>query len=603
VNRRNFLLYLLFVLPLPALLAEGSPASLGGTFTFSVKDENVLNNSYIETDKGPAFDSEITLNTIFQELIKDETLEIGLTFNIDDALNLTDAKSRDSSPDGTDNNGYDKIQKMIDWYINNRSRYGMSDYPDAFTGTGWPTTFYGGTAGYQFIVGNTAEDINSVIWTSDKWDDAYRLFDDIKTEVLDEIEKISPYVLDSDGNYSQFEIDGMTVAEKQLLLDEMEAYRSFREAYLGTSSSAALGDLVSDAYIRFNNLFNFMRVSLEYNGRDIETGRAIKSSRASQGDSMLGIEVALDLDEDILPNLSASLLTVLTEGEAKTAEDWAEKSYDYDSGEYGDFGFLLNGSYDIKGLGSLEIEGGILDISCPGNFVLGIYPTLDIWHFYKLKVAGEFDMLGHRNEDDPNDTLKIGLAAALDMEMSFFGVTPRVKLLWKNNQYFGTTLSNLAEDRLPGTSLMNDFNSSNVKMSAALDAGLSFSTEKLNGRELVSVGGGYNLFIYDPLVSTRLLRHGWYGELNVSLKDYLEVPLSVDFSMSRYNPAEQIIFDDYEGTGPAAGFADGLSWGVNIEYVLNDNVTFSGSCTGSDTGYRLDTSQILTWELSARTSF
>ncbi|MCP4131356.1 MAG: hypothetical protein GY754_10285 [bacterium] len=600
--KKQITFFLIFLFIGINLTAENSPIELDGTFKFSVNDENLLRNEFEEAETGPSFDSEIELNAIFSELFKNETLEVGMTFNIDDAFTFIAETSEDNENPDTNESYYNNIQKMIDWYVNNRDRYEMDQYPNGLTE--WPTSFYGAAPRYQFIIGNTVENTKSVAWTDDKHDDARALFTDIKDAILAEIQDISTIVdVTNTSTFSQEIVSGLIPAEKTAFLLEKEAYDSFMEAYRGSSSDATLGDLISDGYITIKDIGGVLDVTMEYNGREVSIGHAIESVRAKQENPLLGVEAALALGEDVLPDFSASLLVVLTEGEESSPEDWETKEYDYDEGEVGNVGILLNAKYNIKSIGSLEIEGGLLDVVNPGNFVVGIYPTLDIWHMSKLKIAGEFNLLGYEDEKNPNDSVKIGMAAALDAQATFVGITPRAQMFWKNDQFFGDGSANLEEDRLAGTSMMDDFNSTNAKSAAALDASLYFDTSKLIGREIISIGGGYNMFVYDPFNDTRFFRHGWYAGLDFTLKDLAEIPLSVTFLMTKYNPSEQVVFADYAGTGTASSFIDGLYWDLDVEFEFSDNLTFMASCNGSDSGNRLDTSMIVGWDFSVVATF
>ncbi len=568
------------------LTAENSPIELDGTFKFSVNDENLLRNEYEEAETGPSFDSEIELNAIFSELFKNETLEVGMTFNIDDALTLISGE--DTTPNG---NEYNKIQKMIDWYVNNRERYGMPELT-------WEPS--------DFIVGNTVEKINDVIWTDTLTTNIPTLVTTIRDQILDEIDDISEpesNITVSATSPDQAEVRTLSSSEKAAVLLEKEAYDSFIEATDGSEGSDTLGDLITDGYITIKDIGGVLDVTLEYNGREVSIGHVIESTRAKQENPLLGVEAALALGEDVLPDFSASLLVVLTEGEESSPEDWEEVVYDYDEGEVGNLGILLNAKYNIKSIGSLEIEGGLLDVVNPGNFVVGIYPTLDIWHMSKLKIAGEFNLLGYEDEKNPDDSVKIGMAAALDAQATFVGITPRAQMFWKNDQFFGDGSANLEEDRLAGTSMMDDFNSTNAKSAAALDASLYFDTSKLIGREIISIGGGYNMFVYDPFNDTRFFRHGWYAGMDFTLKDLAEIPLTITFLLTKYNPSEQVVFADYAVTDTESSFIDGLYWDLDVEFEFSDNLTFMASCNGSDSGNRLDTSMIVGWDFSVVATF
>ena len=585
------------------LYAEDKPFELNGSFEFSISDKNLLNNQYAGTEVGPAFDSTLNLNTIFSEPLNDETLEMGMSIDLNSLNNFIEGKDSDSSYTSSDNNLYTKIQKMIDWYINNKARYGMSDYPGNYSANGgWPETLYGTSTRYQFIIGNTVEDIDSVAWTSEKWDDASQLYTEIKTHIKDEIYAISNKV-DRADDVDQFTMDSLTSDEKEQVLKEKEAVESFNDAYLGSSTDPEMGELFTSGYIKIKSIFNILDLTMEYKGSNVEIGRSLSSTRASQENSLIGMRLDLALDEEILPNLSAGVLVVLTDGEESETEDWESMDYDMDEGESGDLGILLNGGYSIKSVGSLDMELGLLDIKNPTNFILAVYPTIDIWHKNKLKIEGEFDMFGYSDEKVEDDSLKLGMGAAIDMQATFYGVTPRVKALWKNDQFFGENSANLEEDRLPGTSYMDDFNSSNVKMAGALDAGLIFDTSKLFGREILSVGGGLNLFAYDPLENLDTLRYGWYAGMVLKLKDTTEIPLTVDLNVSRYDHSGLVEFADYEGTGVDTSLISGVSWNVTMNYIYSENLEFLATSTGADTGNRFTNEPVITWGLSVISKF
>jgi len=586
-----------------SLFAEEKPFVLNGSFEFSLSEENLLDNKYISTEVGPVFGSSLNLNTIFSEPIKNETIELGLSFDVTKAISFTEGMDSDSSYTSSDNNLYTKIQRMIDWYINNRDRYKMSDYPGNYTDNGgWPTTLYGTKTRYQFIIGNSVEDINSVAWTSNKWDDASQLYTEIKDHIKEEIYAISTEV-DRADDVDQFTIETLSVADKEMVLKEKEAIESFNSYVFGDSTSAEMGELLNYGYIKIKNVLNIIDIVFEYKGADIEVGKALKSTRTSQGNSLVGMKMDLSLPEDVLPQLTAGVLVALTEGKASEAEDWESITYDLEEGEAGDLGLLLSANYSVKSLGSLGLEVGLVDINNPDNFILALYPTLDIWHKNRLKIEGEFDIFGYSDKEIENDTLKIGMGTSLDIEATFSGFTPRLNILWKNDQFYGEHFSNSEEDRLPGSSWLDDFESSNVKMAGALDFGVIFDTSKLFGRELFSVGGGYNLFAYDPIGDSKLFRYGWYSTMNIKLKDALDIPFTLNLDLSRYNHPDFVEYADYSLTGAEDSILDGVSLDIAMSYKYSDNLDFLANFKGSDLGNRFTNTPIMSLGFSVVSRF
>ena len=119
---------------------------------------------------------------------RDALLETVPRWRLSSTIDLSKAYTAETSKATTTSsqrNYYEYVQKIIDWYENNRYEYGLPSIA-------WPTTTYGGeTNQTKFITGSTCLEQQDVAWTEAAWADARLLFTNVKATVEARINAIS----------------------------------------------------------------------------------------------------------------------------------------------------------------------------------------------------------------------------------------------------------------------------------------------------------------------------------------------------------------------------------------------------------------------------
>ena len=245
----------------------------------------------------------------------------GIVMNVADLFDTTKSASKTSFT--SDTSGYPLIQKMIDWYVNNRDRYGLPATP---FGTSWPSTSYGASAGrYRFITGNTVEPIEWVVWDQAKWSDARALYQDIKNAIEATIEAMTTSVTTGGGEHiNQFDFRTLPADQQALVIKEQEASDSFNSYVYGSSASFAInGVTIEKGWLSFTNIAGVLDARLDFTGASMRQGALVASPRAVQEKS--GLALTLAMRRGLLPGLGLSLGSFVSGGTASKTEDWNTK--------------------------------------------------------------------------------------------------------------------------------------------------------------------------------------------------------------------------------------------------------------------------------------
>jgi hypothetical protein len=600
------------------LASQTSPTApgsqLSGTVTLGFGDLNVLGSPYYADIPGIsssyatsllsiAFSdgfalSYLDLSQYQQEFRAEDRIgyEFGITVDTANMLAWTAPVSKWS--DNSDYSWYSYLQPMIDWWENNERRFGLSE--DPYGGAGWPTTSYGMSAGrYQFIYGSTVEPIQWVAWDDTKWGDARALFTDIKAKILAQIELISSDVTSSAG-ISQYDFENLTPAQQELVRAELRAYYEFNTVCGGYETKAALSTPgIKSAYLAFTNLFGFMNARVEFLGAKLATGSYLVTPRASAPAS--GPALTFSLAPGVFTGFDASIAAGLTGGLPAIVENYETRILEAWPGEASWFGLKAKAGYEVDDV--LDVD---LTIYWPDMIVRPLTLGANLQARWTLdgelsaEVFGEASFLTWQDRYVPSTPIEIGYAGALDASVSYFGATFHALALYKNAGFYGAGGSETS-DRFSGVDLLSDFGSSKLVDSLAADAGFSYDFWLLTGMRLATIDAGYRLFLYgltDPIAQ------GWYANATITFEDLLNIPVWLSIGATNYKNWSQYDeeFADFN-VGPTAGLLTGLTWNLALVVAPTDKIELSLNASGKDSGWRMDTSQVISVGFNAVVSF
>lgn len=620
--RRIFAILLLCLAALAFIRAQESPALVGPLFEGSLQagfvDTNLFSDPYIEAVPGFSssfsaarlelkFSSKLARASIerssYKGLITSRSqvgYELYLAADIADLYDFHESTSKISL--SSDSSGYFLIQKMIDWYDNNYRRFGLSSKPTIYVAGGWPTTSYGSESGrYQFIKGETAEPIQWVVWSDDKWADAFALYTDIRKAILDTIEGITNNVTTGSGDHiNQYSFASLTELEKAKVLREQEAHDDFIKAVYGSSSSFSIeGIHFRKAYLAVTNIGGVLDARMDFVGMQLSTGTLVKSPRAAQEDS--GAALRLSLAPGLVRGLSLSLVGDFVSGDSSSSEDYNTYNMEYDPGEPSWFGLGLDVGADLSDyvpVGKFNLGLSLLSpdlIERPKTVSMSISADYKLDGDFSTRARIEGDGLLWDERYIADDSI-FAFAAAGDISADYLGIGGALQGAWKM-EGFGGTGPNRDEDRFTALSAVSDFKLANAGNAAYLDASLTYAPAAILGRDLGRVTGGSTFFFYGDDLA--LLGFGWYGSLEFGLEDLCLIPLTLDLDYTRYVNDGLMAYTD-ASSWPLADFLDGSTLSAKIIWKFSDKVSVSIEATDSDSGWKSDTDRVLELGFNAK---
>jgi hypothetical protein len=615
-----FLILLAADLALAAQDKATPPASqLSGSIALGVGERNLLGSPYVQDT--PGISSSISTASasikfadgvaypyldIYQPLeeVRRATrmgYEAGVVFDAARLLSYLPQTTRISS--NGDSSYYVLLQPMIDWYENNRGRYGMSASPYS-TGL-WPTDNYDGSSSgrTRFIYGRTVEPISYVAWDFNKWYDAQKLFNEIKLKIELAIDGISPDA--SSGKIvNQYSYQALPQAKRVLAQNELKAWTDFHAIVDGVDAKASLnGPNFQSAYVKFTNIGGFLDARLDFTGAKLSSGILIPSARMDQ--PATGPALGLALPAGLIPGLNLSVAASLVGGSASIVENYETKNSEAQPGDASWLGVKVKGGYGVPDFANVslsllwpDIVSRPLTLASTLNANIAQNGELS----YSAAFEGSFLLWQDRYAADPQNI--VAYAAGIDAGMTAFGLSPRLLVLYKSADFWGQG-GNDYEDRFPGYDLQGDFDSAKVKDAAALDCRLGFDPAPFIGMKLVSVEGGYKLFLYDILAAGgSALGKGWYAGARFDLLDLAEIPIGVSGRITNY-----VNWGLYAGRysdwnrAPAPGLLDGLTWSASLDWDPSKEIRISLEGSGRETGWRMDTQPLVSVGLRASIKF
>lgn len=618
--KRNFVILSFALIALTATVAAQETLSLAGprlagSATAGFADFNLLGNPFVADVPGFSgglflADIELTLSATASRSPLDRTwyeedfrvartlgYEAGIKLDLAELLE-TEAATYEADFDA-DTSGYPQVQRMIDWYVDNRARYGLPVIV-------WPTTSYGASSGrYRFIYGNTAEPIEWVSWTQDKWSDARALYTDLKDTIQTAIEGISSDVTSGSGDpINQYAFRLLTAEQQAAVLAEQEAYDRFEEYVFGGDSSLTIGGVkVQAAWLSLSNVFGFLDLRFDFVGSVLSTGTLVRSPRASQAEA--GSSLRLALAPGLVPGLSLSLAAAASGGISSIAEDYNTKTMEWYPGEASWIGAKLAAAYDFERLLGHELSVS-LDLLAPDLLSRPEYLAASLGLGYALrgalsvKVAIEADAILWNDrylEDDPSE---LSYAFGGKLAADWLGLGLQTAAAFKRSG-FGGSGGNLLEDRFAGVGLWGDFDAAKVGNALAAEAGIDLAPAAFLGMDLGSLRGGYRVLLYG--VETLALQGaGWYGELEFRTHELLGLPLALSLGAERWTNDGLVVYAD-SGAWPLPGLLDDVSWTASLVWDPTERFQVELSASGTESGWKVDTSQVVSLGLYSTVKF
>jgi hypothetical protein len=479
---------------------------------------------------------------------RDALLETVPRWKISSTIDLSKAYTAETSKATTTSsqrNYYEYVQKIIDWYEDNRYEYGLPSIA-------WPTTTYGGEMNQtKFITGSTCLEPEDVVWTEATWSDARLLFTNVKAMVEARINAISPDI-DIETNESlpdQFHLSGSALIAAQ---KEKKAWDEYSTCVYGTNSSASWSLPFTNTRLDLIRLFDCVDAGFFLDRAELAVGDRLSSSRLRQAENGSGVE--LSLTDNLISGFDAGARFQMSGGEESAAEDWLTLASELYSGESAVAGVLAwaKGSFRTRAdffdvYYVLGLQGGVLDFAHPINSAGSATVRVDFEMPTNVSflpgdqgisaiVDSEVDCLGYDDKyRTGEETLGCGVDTSIDIRYAGFG--PVATFRYKSAGFGGESYGNLTEDRYSGASLGDDFEQTTLSSAMALEAGLSFSALKLFRRDVELYGSWQKML-------TGSVRSGWKAGLrfafsdspaeNAPARDFLAIPLGGEFEVSQY---------------------------------------------------------------------
>ncbi|MBN1243251.1 MAG: hypothetical protein JXA15_11165 [Spirochaetales bacterium] len=523
--------------------------------------------------------------------------EAGLKFDLAELLAVESATYE--ADFDADTSGYPEIQRMIDWYVDNRERYGMA-------AIAWPTTSYGASSGrYRFIYGNTAEPIEWVSWTQDKWSDARALYTDLRDAILGAIENISGDVTSGSGDpINQYAFRLLTAEQQEAVLQEMEAYTRFEEYVFGSDSTLSIGGVkVKAAWLSLTNLFGLLDLRFDFLGSALSTGALVRSPRASQDEA--GSSLRLALAPGFVPGLSFSITAAASGGIESVVEDYNTKTMEWYPGESSWIGAKLAAAYDFERLIGHELSVS-LELLAPDLLVRPEHLAASLGIDYELRgalsvdAALELDAILWNDRYLEGDPSELSLAFGADFSADWLGFGLEGAAAFKQYGYGGWG-GNLLEDRFDGVSLWGDFDAAKAGNALGAELGVDISPAAFLGMDLGALRGGYRILVYG-VESLAMQGAGWYGELELRTHELLGLPLALTLGAERWTNNGLVSYAD-SGAWPLPGLLDDVSWTASLVWDPTERFEVELSASGAESGWKVDTSQVVSLGLYSTIKF
>jgi len=523
--------------------------------------------------------------------------EAGLSLDLADLLDLGSASSEDDF--NADTSGYPFIQRMLDWYVNNRARYGLPAQT-------WPTTSYGMSSGrYRFIYGNTAEPIEWVVWTQEKWSDARSLYTDLEDIINAAIEAVSPDVTSgSHETINQYDYLSLTPQAQRLVLLEQEAAASFQDHVYGSDSSLAQnGVKIRNAWLTLTDVFGVMNARFDFKGPLLSVGSLVRSPRTAQEES--GPLLALSMAPGLIPGLSVSLSTAITGGTPSVAEDWNTKSMELFPGHPAWVGAKLSAAYDFYALTGQDLRVSLdalaPDLAVrPDSFALSASARYALAGILSVDVAAEFNALLWNDRYVEGDASVFAMAAALDASAAWNGLGGSIRAAYKTAG-FGGWGGNDADDLFPAADLWSDFDAAKLGTAVAVQAGVKLDPSAILGRRLLVLEGGFGMLLYGQ-AALAVQGSGWFADAALDFQDLIGAPLSVDLTVSSWTNHGLVLYDD-SVNWPVPGLLADLTLDLAVRWAPSEHFELSLVARDSDSGYKRDTYRVTSVGVYATVSF
>jgi len=213
---------------------------------------------------------------------------------------------------------------------------------------------------------------------------------------------------------------------------------------------------------------------------------------------------------------------------ADTGDDDETFTDESDDGDDPVLGIQLNAGYtfsnDSMSAGA-TVQFGIVDFAAIGDgFLISIMPTFAMPGVAGLSVGAEFDIL-------LLGTGVTGIGIGAQVGASIMGISPTLAFYNKSADFGGDdSLDFFDADDVTDTSMMSEFNTTDLAAATGIAFDLSVDLAELMGMKLLTIGYGLDMF----LAEAGYTNVGMDGSIGLDLSEVLGQPLTVGFSMGQY---------------------------------------------------------------------
>lgn len=497
--------------------------------------------------------------------------EAGISVNM--AAVYASSSGSSSYVETSDTNHYSLIQPMIDWYEANMDKYGLPYNPcGTKDNSPWPTTVYGTKTGYQFIQGSTVERADDVNWTSEKFADAERLYNDIKSAINT---AISQLYLDELGtsNVNQLPYADYSEEVKRHAELKVAAKKEFTNVVYGKTYGKSAGDVIKTAYITVTNVGGVADVRVDFAGQRLTVGNKIKSDIAGQ--SKKGAAVSVGLKNGLVKGLTASVAAGIAGGEAQNPENYDTARLDYKSGRTGELAVKGNVLYKYTiepiattvNIGGAVIASDLLDAKYNG--AASVYGGFSRTGDFSIGVNGEAMVLNYKDRTNDNANYKFAYSGAVDANIGVFGLSAFGNATYKS-AYFSHKTYTVTEDRFYGRTLDADYTAANLKNALKVKAAVELNPKVLIPYDFATVTVGASGLFY----GMEFMSYGFNADAEVTLKNVAKVPVVFFGKADFYKNRKLTVWDDMASL-PEQKLMDFTSINCGVKYVPSNQVELS----------------------------
>jgi len=274
-------------------------------------------------------------------------------------------------------------------------------------------------------------------------------------------------------------------------------------------------------------------------------------------------------------------------------------------GEASWIGAKLAAAYDLERLLGHELSVA-LELLAPDLLVRPEHLAASLGIGYELRgalsvvAAFEVDAILWNDRYLAADPSELSLAFATELAADWLGFGLEAAAAFKQFGYGGWD-GNLLEDRFDGVSLWGDFDAAKAGNALAAELGVDLAPAAFLGMDLGSLRGGYRILVYG--VETLALQGaGWYGELEFRARELLGLPLALSLGAERWTNNGLVSYAD-SGAWPLPGLLDDVSWTASLVWDPTERFEVELSASGAESGWKVDTSQVVSLGLYSTIKF